>query len=60
MDWTGRVVLVTGANSGIGYKVVEHLLGLDMVVVGLDKNVDNIKVGTLSSHVLTSQGILSG
>lgn len=44
MELKGHIAMVTGANSGIGLKVTEHLLGLGMKVIGLDKNINNLKV----------------
>ncbi|XP_014293178.1 dehydrogenase/reductase SDR family member 11 [Halyomorpha halys] len=43
MGLKDHIAMVTGANSGIGLRVTEHFLGLGMTVIGLDKNIDNLK-----------------
>ncbi|CAH1403099.1 unnamed protein product [Nezara viridula] len=43
MELKDHIAMVTGANSGIGLQVTEHLLGLGMTVIALDKNINNLK-----------------
>lgn len=42
--WSGKVALVTGANSGIGAAITRRLLNLGLIVVALDRNIDDIQV----------------
>ncbi|XP_043265764.1 dehydrogenase/reductase SDR family member 11-like [Colletes gigas] len=42
--WTEKVVLVTGANSGIGKCLTECLVGKGMTVVGIARRIDKIKM----------------
>ena len=44
LRWSGKVALVTGANSGIGAAVTRRLLKLGLTVIALDRNVDDIQV----------------
>ncbi|XP_049799426.1 dehydrogenase/reductase SDR family member 11-like [Schistocerca nitens] len=41
--YAGRVAMVTGANSGIGYAITQALLGHGIIVVGFDKAVDKLQ-----------------
>ena len=45
--WKGRVALVTGASSGIGYETAKQLALSGMVVVGCARNTSKIEVGLL-------------
>ena len=45
--WKGRVALVTGASSGIGYETAKQFALSGMVVVGCARNTSNIEVGLL-------------
>ena len=45
--WKGRVALVTGASSGIGYETAKQFALSGMVVVGCARNTSNIEVGPL-------------
>ena len=42
--WSGRVALVTGANSGIGAEIAKSLAENGMKVIGADKKIDAIMV----------------
>ena len=42
--WEGKVAVVTGANSGNGFAILQKLAESKIVVVGLDIRVENIKV----------------
>lgn len=39
-----KTAVVTGANSGNGYAILEKLLSLGMKVVGFDIQIDKLKV----------------
>ncbi|KAL1138421.1 hypothetical protein AAG570_008485 [Ranatra chinensis] len=41
-EWTGRMAVVTGANSGIGCAITKRLLERGMNVVAMDKNIDKL------------------
>ena len=42
--WKGKVALVTGASSGIGYETAKQLTQLGMNVVGCARNIARIEV----------------
>ena len=42
--WSGRVALVTGASSGIGAGIATALAKNGMIVIGVARDVDRIKV----------------
>ena len=45
--WSGRVALVTGASSGIGAGIATALVKNGMIVIGVARDVDRIKVSQL-------------
>lgn len=42
--WKGRVAVVTGASTGIGYETAKHLALSGMTVVGCARNTSKIEV----------------
>ena len=42
--WKGKVALVTGASSGIGYDTAKELARSGMKVVGCSRNVAKVEV----------------
>ena len=42
--WNGRVALVTGAASGIGYALAETLVTYGLQVIACDINIQKIEV----------------
>ena len=42
--WSGRIALVTGASSGIGAGIATALVKNGMIVIGVARDVDRIKV----------------
>lgn len=50
--WSGRVVIVTGASSGIGAALVERLVKCGMKVVGCARHIQPIEVRSLY-HAIT-------
>ena len=45
--WQGKVALVTGASSGIGYDLATQLAQLGMNVVGCARNTEKIEVSNM-------------
>ena len=43
--YKGRVALVTGASSGIGAAIAAALVNHGMIVVGVGRDMDRLKVG---------------
>ncbi|KAK7498616.1 hypothetical protein BaRGS_00010276 [Batillaria attramentaria] len=41
--WAGRIALITGASSGIGYEVVKSLVSHGMKVIGCARNIEPIQ-----------------
>lgn len=48
--WSGRVAVVTGANSGIGATIAQALVKKGLKVVGLDIRVDKMQVRRVLLH----------
>ncbi|KAB7497966.1 hypothetical protein Anas_11615 [Armadillidium nasatum] len=49
--WKGRVALVSGASSGIGYAVCENLVKNGMKVVGAARRIDRLQTERLKNGV---------
>ena len=47
--WSGRVALVTGASTGIGAGIATALVKNGMIVIGVARDVDRIKVSVFFS-----------
>ncbi|KFM74136.1 Dehydrogenase/reductase SDR family member 11, partial [Stegodyphus mimosarum] len=56
--WSGRVVLVTGASSGIGAEICKELVKYGMKVVGCARNVDKIREIAAEESVKKASGHL--
>ena len=46
-QWVGKVALITGASSGIGYDLSKRLCELGMNVVGCARNIEKIQVSNV-------------
>lgn len=46
-DWVGRGAVVLGANSSPGLKITKKLLDMGMKVVGIDEEVEAVKVNVI-------------
>ena len=56
--WRGKVALVTGASSGIGYDLSRRLCELGMNVVGCARSIEKIEVSSkLDPFVIIVTGI---
>jgi NAD(P)-dependent dehydrogenase (short-subunit alcohol dehydrogenase family) len=55
--WSGRVAVVTGANSGIGAAIAQALVKEGLRVVGLDIRVDKLEVSRGLHHRFTFQRV---
>ena len=47
--WKGRVAIVTGASTGIGYETAKRLAQLGVVVVGCARNITTIEVSRITT-----------
>lgn len=56
--WKGRVALVTGASSGMGFVIAKQLTESGMKVVGCARNIAKIEVSPLSDLVLAGPLLL--
>lgn len=50
MDFTGKVVLITGASSGIGAGAAKYLAGLGATLALCARNIDNLKAVAAECH----------
>lgn len=59
--WTDRVVLVTGASSGIGKSIVTELSKYPLKIVALDRKTDQIQVScVIRISISFAKGIPEG
>ena len=49
--WCGRAALVTGASSGIGAGIAASLVKNGMIVLGVARDVERIKVSLLAGPI---------
>ncbi|KAL3282665.1 hypothetical protein HHI36_005840 [Cryptolaemus montrouzieri] len=56
--WIGKVAVVTGASSGIGAAIAEHLVECGMKVVGLARRLE--KMEEMSKKLIGKNGVLHG
>ena len=49
MRWAGRVALVTGASCGIGASITVALAQKGIIVIGVARNIDKMKVSERGS-----------
>jgi NAD(P)-dependent dehydrogenase (short-subunit alcohol dehydrogenase family) len=57
--WSGRVAVVTGANSGIGAAIAQALVKEGLKVVGLDIRVGKMEVSRGFPHWITGWKMLA-
>lgn len=57
--WKGRVALVTGASSGMGYVIAKQLTESGMKVVGCARNIAKIEASPFDDLALVPCCLLS-
>ena len=56
--WSGKTAIVTGGSSGIGAAVASELLCNGMIVINLDRNIDETMVEEINNKMSTGGGKL--